>query len=210
MALIRRVLVSVTPLALHHEAFPSPAPSDVLGRIVSVDGSRAVVAARAAETHADRGNPLSIGKLVSIDVGPSRVIGIIYSAATDDRPREPETALIKVELVGEIRDDRRSGKPVFDRGIHSYPSIGDAAYASPASDLSIIYDYAGEETIVIGSLSQDPSIEATVRVQDLLQKHFAVLGTTGCGKSSAVALILQEVLKANDAVRVVLIDPHNE
>jgi hypothetical protein len=210
MALIRRVLVSVTPLALQHDALPSHAPGHALGRVVSVDGSRAVIAARTARTEADRGNPLSVGKLVSIDAGTSRVIAIIYSAAAEDQHGEPDTSLIKVELVGEIRSDRRNGKPIFDRGIHSYPCIGDTAYASPASDLSIIYDYEGAETIVIGTLSQDPTVEATVRVHDLLQKHFAVLGTTGCGKSSAVALILREVLRANEAVRVVLIDPHNE
>ena len=76
--------------------------------------------------------------------------------------------------------------------------------------LETIYDYTGKQTISIGKLSQDESIEATLRVQDLLQKHFAVLGTTGCGKSSAVALLLDRILKATDSTRVLLIDPHNE
>jgi DNA helicase HerA-like ATPase len=183
----------------------------MLGRVVAVDGARAVVAARATPGQSEE-STLSIGKLISIDAGQSRVIGIIYSASAADQRQasDPVTTLFKVELVGEIRGEGRSAKPVFDRGIHAYPAIGAPAYASEASDLSIIYDYGGEETIVIGKLSQDPSVEATVRVQDLLQKHFAVLGTTGCGKSSAVALILQQVLKANEAVRIMLIDPHNE
>jgi DNA helicase HerA-like ATPase len=192
-----------------HEAFAAPAAA--IGRVVGVDGSRAVIAARVGATQS-RDNPVSIGKLVSIDAGPSRVVGMIYSANAADHAHvgEAPVTLVKVELVGEIRGEGRAAKPVFDRGIHSYPAIGASAYASAASDLSIIYDYEGEETIVIGRLSQDASIEATVRVQDLLQKHFAVLGTTGCGKSTAVALVLKEVLRANEAVRVVLIDPHNE
>ncbi len=67
-----------------------------------------------------------------------------------------------------------------------------------ACDLETIYDYSGTQTISIGTLSQDDSIEATLRVQDLLQKHFAVLGTTGCGKSSAVVLLLDRILKATE------------
>src|SRR6185503_8021174 len=51
---------------------------------------------------------------------------------------------------------------------------------------------------------------AALRVQDLLQKHFAVLGTTGCGKSSAVALLLDRILKATESTRVLMVDPHNE
>ena len=44
----------------------------------------------------------------------------------------------------------------------------------------------------------------------MLRKHFAVLGTTGVGKSSAVALILQEILKKKANLRIFLVDPHNE
>jgi DNA helicase HerA-like ATPase len=47
-------------------------------------------------------------------------------------------------------------------------------------------------------------------VHDLLEKHFAVLGTTGCGKSSAVVMLLDRILKATDSTRVLIVDPHNE
>jgi DNA helicase HerA-like ATPase len=99
---------------------------------------------------------------------------------------------------------------VFDRGIHTYPAVGAWTHEVLRSELTTIYDYGGEETIVVGRLSQEGSIEATLRVQDLLQKHFAILGTTGCGKSSAVALLLRQILDVSSATRVLLIDPHNE
>ena len=44
----------------------------------------------------------------------------------------------------------------------------------------------------------------------MLSKHFAVLGTTGVGKSSGVALILQQILDARPNLRVFLLDGHNE
>ena len=44
----------------------------------------------------------------------------------------------------------------------------------------------------------------------MLAKHFALLGATGVGKSSGVALILREVLRVRPAQRIFLLDPHNE
>ena len=41
-------------------------------------------------------------------------------------------------------------------------------------------------------------------------KHFAILGTTGSGKSCAVALILHALLEQNPNAHVVVLDPHNE
>ena len=44
----------------------------------------------------------------------------------------------------------------------------------------------------------------------MLSKHFAVLGTTGVGKSSGVALILQQILDKRPNLRIFLLDGHNE
>ena len=51
---------------------------------------------------------------------------------------------------------------------------------------------------------------ARIDVDEMLSKHFAVLGTTGVGKSSAVALLLQQILQARPDLRVLLLDVHNE
>ena len=79
-----------------------------------------------------------------------------------------------------------------------------------SEDLKLIYDVSGPKTIDIGHLSQDPSIGGYFDVDEMLHKHFAVLGTTGVGKSSGVALILREILRARPNQRIFLIDPHNE
>ena len=49
-----------------------------------------------------------------------------------------------------------------------------------------------------------------VRVDELLGKHFAILGTTGTGKSCTTALILRSILQKNPGAHIVLLDPHNE
>ena len=53
----------------------------------------------------------------------------------------------------------------------------------------------GPQSARIGSIQQDPNLPAQVNVDDLLGKHFAVLGATGTGKSCAVTLILKAILK---------------
>jgi hypothetical protein len=111
--------------------------------------------------------------------------------------------------MGEIKQDA-SGAAYFQRGVTEYPAIGDPAALITTRELRLIYDVTGPETINIGQLQQDTSIGAYVNVDDMLCKHFAVLGTTGVGKSSGVAVILQEILAARPNLRIFLLDGHNE
>ena len=180
-----------------------------LGRVTSVSGSRAVVAVDIGSLNLQDSDPLSVGKLLLIEAGEAATVALIYAAESASESRL-DTMLASVELLGEIRQNPKTGKFAFDRGIKTYPPVGAAAHEIDAAALETIYDYTGEQTISVGRLSQDSRIEATLRVQDLLQKHFAVLGTTGCGKSSTVVLILDRILKATDSTRVLMIDPHNE
>src|SRR5690606_457264 len=62
----------------------------------------------------------------------------------------------------------------------------------------------------VGTLHQDSDLPAYVITDDLLGKHFAVLGTTGSGKSCALATVLHAIIGAHPFGHVLLLDPHNE
>ncbi len=62
----------------------------------------------------------------------------------------------------------------------------------------------------IGTIHQDRSLPGFIATDSLLGKHFAVLGTTGSGKSCSTALILRAILDENPNGHVVVLDPHNE
>ena len=49
-----------------------------------------------------------------------------------------------------------------------------------------------------------------IDIDTLVSRHFAMLGATGVGKSSGVAIILQKILKTRPNLRIFLVDPHNE
>src|SRR5262249_17886816 len=65
-------------------------------------------------------------------------------------------------------------------------------------------------TARIGAIHQDRRLPATISIDDLLGKHYAIVGSTGSGKSCTVALILRTILTQNPSGHVLLLDPHNE
>ncbi len=91
-----------------------------------------------------------------------------------------------------------------------YPTLGDRARVAVKSELQIAFCGDMEKSVRVGCIRQDNSIPATIRVDDLLGKHFAILGTTGTGKSCTTALILRSILAKHPAAHIVLLDPHNE
>jgi DNA helicase HerA-like ATPase len=185
---------------LIEEATEAGGRSPVLGKLIAVGGSHAKIGVEPASIGA-----LAVGRLLEIHSPKSAVVAVVTAVSgEEDRPFEAD-----VDLLGEIVRGA-DGSDFFQRGISDYPVIGTPIGLLSGTDLRLIYDISGPETINVGTLSQDPSIGAYINVDEMMHKHFAVLGTTGVGKSSGVALILREILRARPKQRIFLIDPHNE
>jgi hypothetical protein len=153
----------------------------------------------------------TVGKFVAIRSGTSSLIGMIAEVTADagQAAAADYRAVARVDLMGEISRGAIGGAR-FRRGVRDYPAIGDEVEIIGREDLRLVYSSVGSRAITIGNLHQDGSIPASVDVDSLLTKHFAVLGSTGVGKSSGVAVILGELMKARPEVRVLLLDVHNE
>ena len=108
-------------------------------------------------------------------------------------------------LVGELVK-RANGTAAFNCGVSVYPTLGDRVRVASRLELEQAFYDDKRHSVRVGSIRQDPSIAAMIRVDDLLGKHFAILGTTGTGKSCTTALILRSILQRNPAA----LDPHNE
>ncbi|QPC88159.1 DUF87 domain-containing protein [Mesorhizobium sp. NBSH29] len=187
--------------------------SRILGHVVQCDGARARIAAFADTADGIVTGMWTVGKLVSISLPEARTVGLVYEVSKPDSiwcedGRNPIE--VSVELVGEVRDDRITGKPVFDRGITTYPYVGAVSHRIRSRDLAAVYDLAGRPAVTIGQLSQDETIHANIAIEDTLTRHFAVVGTTGVGKSTAVSLLLRKAIESQPDLRVLILDPHNE
>jgi DNA helicase HerA-like ATPase len=133
---------------------------------------------------------------------------MITDATCEDLPTSDNyVASAGVDLLGEISGGER---PKFQRGVTNYPTIGDAVELITNQELRTVYAPSGSDQINIGTLQQDRSVTAYVDVEEMLSKHFAVLGSTGVGKSTGVSLLLNEILKARPNLRIFLLDVHNE
>jgi DNA helicase HerA-like ATPase len=193
---------------------PAQNETRILGHVVHCDGSRAVISAYADDLEGTVTAQWKVGRMISINLGSTRTVGLVYAIGKTDLAWNAEgqnPIEVSVELVGEVRDPAEPGrKPVFDRGITNYPHIGAVAHRIRASDLEAVYDLGGRRSITIGSLSQDEEIDANIAIDDTLSRHFAVVGTTGVGKSTAVSLLLRKAIVARPDLRVLILDPHNE
>jgi uncharacterized protein len=207
-------------IANGHTDSVTPAPGDAgfkrnrsEGYIIECNGNRAIIAATGGKSSTASEDYWAVGQLISVRVGEQRVVGMICDI---DIPNQiwdgnaDNIIHIKIELVGEIRTDSKEGTPYFSGGIKSYPHMGAIAHRIRHDDLAAVYASGGAKVVNIGTLSQDNSIPALIDVDKLLSRHFAVVGTTGVGKSTAVTLLLRKIVETRPDIRVLILDPHNE
>ncbi|MCK8782404.1 DUF87 domain-containing protein [Rhizobium sp. NTR19] len=184
----------------------------LLGRVVACNGSHATISAVAEHGDTDLTELWSVGRLISISVGQNRVVALAFGMEADDRAWNEGSNTqfrIECELLGEVRKNGE-GRDEFSRGISRYPYLGAVAHRIRAADLLRIYDSGLNDTCVIGKLTQDENVDAAIHIPSMLSKHFAIVGSTGVGKSTAVSLLLHKAVEADPKLRVLILDPHNE
>jgi DNA helicase HerA-like ATPase len=193
---------------------PATAPAaHPIGRVLGVTGAHATVGLLPVQPGLRDEDRATVGKYLVIHSGRSVLIGLI----TDVSVELPSTARDKgfvatarLDLMGEILREATSRGSRFQRGVASYPVIGDNVAMMSNAELRLIYETSGQGAINIGYLQQDNSIGGFINGTDMVGRHFAVIGTTGVGKSSGVAIILHELQKSRPDLRIFLVDPHNE
>lgn len=188
-----------------------PSIATSFGRIISVKGSYARLGIHLTQQMGLSEARATVGRFVSIRCNQSNVVAMITEVSSEglapaDRDRYVATA--SVDLLGEINPSANG--PRFQRGVTVYPAINDEVNPITSQELRTVYAPAHKDAIHVGHLQQDPSVGAYIDVDEMLTKHFAVLGSTGVGKSSGVSLLVNEILTTRPHLRVFLLDVHNE
>ena len=208
-----------TPLrAAHQQLAPVPTSATKpykqveIGRILSVGSSRAMVEISRQLIRKNQLHLAQLGTVLKVVTSESIVVAMVSSldiAGKDDEGMS-DGCIARLDILGEITTNPTTKQTRFYRGVRSFPVLNEAVYNLSPADLKLIFSNENDQTIEIGRLQQDNNIVAQVRTDDLLSKHFAIIGSTGSGKSCTVALVLQAILDKNRDAHVVLFDPHNE
>jgi len=190
--------------------------SDPIGVVLDIAGSSSLIAfdlQRLQECSDDEDPSIAlagqVGSAIKIRVGRGWLLASVRTQRQD--PKSGSGVLANIDFLGEGEEEKLTGRiHGFRRGVTRYPIPGALVYPASTSDLRQIYASDGRFAIQIGTVFPTRDIRAGLYVDALLGKHFALLGSTGTGKSTGAALILHRICEMAPQGHVVMIDPHGE
>jgi hypothetical protein len=199
-----------------HAADRALAGPDAIGIVLEIAGSSSQVmfdpAAMAVIAHDPDPAAAAAGQVggqIKLRVGNSWLIANVRSLRLDDFTTGRIVA--HIDFLGEGDEERLTGKLYnFRRGVTRFPAPGAEVYPISTADLVQIYAADDRASIEIGHVYPTTDIRAALYVDAMLGKHFALLGSTGTGKSTSAALILHRICELAPQGHIVMIDPHGE
>ena len=198
------------------EAKPAPkaaGPLPILGKVVEIAGSGSMAlfdatVLNAVLSHADPSVAMSgqVGSQVKMTVGNSWLIANVRTLRTG----EGNEILGQIDFLGEGNCDSTGRLSNFRRGVTRYPIPGADVQPVTTEDMRAIFAADDAPHVEIGTVYPTEDIRGALYVDPMLSKHFAILGSTGTGKSTSVALILHRISQLSPEGHIVMIDPHGE
>lgn len=198
--------------------------NDMLGRVTSVDTEQIIIEIENGTVM----NKICVGNLVAIETAKQyeKIIVLIdkvirkYIENYEDEDDEIDEMMvssadyIKVSIIGTYHSVYGSTHDLFKRGVEIFPQIESKCYGISDQNLQNFMNILGKDIdadkrLKIGSFMMDTAADAVLDGNKFFQRHAAVLGSTGSGKSWCIANILEKasVLKYTN---IIVFDMHGE
>lgn len=200
---------------------------DLIGKISAVDTSHAIINV----SNSSLLTRVCIGNLIAIKGSTEQeyLIAIIervtrninddlssdFSIDDNDIPIvTTQVDAIRSALIGTFRTVSGEKKNIFKRGADSFPQIDRECFIIDGANLQRFMgilgsDYPLEERLKLGTFTTGSTAEAIISGDKFFQRHAAILGSTGSGKSYSVALILERASKLKFS-NILVFDMHGE
>ncbi len=198
--------------------------NDFLGSVTHVDTEQIIIE---IENQSIMGK-ICVGNIVAIETGKRHeflitLIDKVTRKYVDDFSEDEEDPdeimvssadYIKVGIIGTYHTVMGGVHDVFKRGVDSFPQIESKCYCISGSNLQnfmniLSKDIATDKRLKIGSFLMDAQADAVLDGNRFFQRHAAILGSTGSGKSWCVANILEKA-SALPYVNIIVFDMHGE
>jgi len=184
-----------------------------IGEVVEIAGSGSQIrlnptALAALQNHSDPSVAMSgqVGSQVKVVVGANWLIANVRTMRANDGGE----IMAHVDFLGEGSKDSAGTLSSFRRGVTRYPIPGSDVMPVTTDDLRAVFAASDEPHVEVGTVYPTDDIRGALYVDPMLSKHFAILGSTGTGKSTSVALILHRISQLSPEGHIVMIDPHGE
>ena len=198
--------------------------SDLLGSVTHVDTEQIIIEIE---------NPLimaqiCVGNLIAIETGKHHelLISLIDKVTrkyvddfNDDEDDVNEIMIssadyVKVSIIGTYHSVFGNARDVFKRGVDTFPQIESKCFCISGLNLQnfmnvLSHNIDTEKRLKIGSFMMDSSADAVLDGNKFFQRHAAVLGSTGSGKSWCIANILEKASALQHA-NIIVFDMHGE
>lgn len=211
-----------------------------IGRILEVTGARVRAelpgdVRELTRNYRGRVYPVGqVGSIVKIHFGRTIIFALVNMLRMQSEEVDGENSLpqsdmdrrvMEVDLFAEGYWINSEKKLRFSRGVGTYPLPRQNVYLLTTEEIIELYRSAegerdpedGADPLVpFASYSSAPNVLCRANIDSMFGMHCAVLGSTGSGKSGAVAAILHALLTHTNAAgnllqpRVVILDPHGE
>ena len=184
-----------------------------IGRVLEIAGSGSKIwmdfsRLQMLLTHSDPSVAMAgqVGSQVKMMVGNSWLIANVRTLSTGSDGK----VLGQIDFLGEGQSVAGGRMSNFRRGVTRYPIPGCEVLPVTTEDMRAIFAAADDPHVEIGTVYPTDDIRGTLYIDPMLSKHFAVLGSTGTGKSTSVSLILHRISQYSPEGHIVMIDPHGE
>lgn len=197
---------------------------DLLGSVTYVDTEQIIIEIENANIMGQ----ICVGNIVSIETGKQheQLIALIdkvtrkYIDDFDDDSSEQNEMMIssadyvKVSIIGTYHSVLGNAHDIFKRGVETFPQIESKCFCLSGNNLQnfmniLSKDIAAEKRLKIGSFMMDAHADAVLDGNRFFQRHAAILGSTGSGKSWCVANILEKASKLQYP-NIIVFDMHGE
>ena len=208
-----------------------------IGKIIEVDGSHIIAELNPdiqelSRVYGGEVYPIGqFGSIVKVHFGRKIIYGYVgrlrmkaeyeKELGIEIANNSRDARVIEADLFGEgewiLNTDNSKWELNFERGVATFPLPQQTLYLTPSNELRFIYGYNKGAVLKIGEHVGSAGAPCFADLNELFGKHTAILGSTGSGKSGAVATIIHALLNYGIEKKykkwnpqIVILDPHNE
>ncbi len=191
----------------------------MIAEVVSVFPNKVKIKVNDIESFKIEGELLAVGSYLKIfDYKHCAIIAIIENFSIEILPPDEDGKRDKVYIVEAVPLGFINSDGQFIRGGNNIAIPPKTVEPAKKEDIQKIYDYVQKENrFCFSKLTQDESIAVPVDGNKFFNKHIAIVGSTGSGKSHALAKILQEAVNSKNTgyeglnnSHIVIFDIHSE